>query len=207
MLNVTISHFLHPTHCFAMSSDDLLTAEQFAACRHELPDGGRWTELIAGQPVLLSPPSVEHGNAVLNLGKALANFSQRGQGGYACFDLGFVIARNPDTVLFPAACFFLTDTMFAESDKIVTEARPTLIVDVASSNDRRRGMTERIGGWLNWGVSLVWLLDPHSRQVHIFEKGRAGRPLAEHELLSGGSGLPGFQTSVGNLFKEPGWWK
>ncbi|HEY2252839.1 MAG TPA: Uma2 family endonuclease [Planctomycetaceae bacterium] len=190
-----------------MSADDVLTAEQFAATRHELPDGGRWTELIAGRPVLLSPPSVEHGNAVLNLGKALADFSQSGQGGYACFDLGLVIARNPDTVLFPAACFFWTGAMFAESDKIVTEARPTLIVEVASSNDRRRGLTERIGGWLNWGASLVWLFDPHARTVHVFEKERAVQPLAEHEFLNGGSVLPGFQTSVGNLLKEPGWWK
>jgi Uma2 family endonuclease len=206
-MNLATVNLIHPRRYFAMSSDDLLTAEQFAATRHELADGGRWTELVAGRPVLLSPPSVEHGNAVLNLGKALADFSQRGQGGYACFDLGFVIARNFDTVLFPAACFFLTGAMFAESDKIVTEARPTLIVEVASSNDRRRGLTDRIGGWLNWGVPLVWLLDPHAGKVHVFEKGRAGQPLAEHELIKGGSVLPGFEISVGNLFKEPGWWK
>ncbi len=190
-----------------MSSDVILTAEEFADTRHELPDGGRWTELIAGRPVLMSPPSVEHGNAVLNLGKALAKFSQTGQGGYACFELGLVVARNPDTVLFPAACFFTTGAMFAESDKVVTEARPTLVVEVASSNDRRRGMNERIGGWLNWGAMLVWLLDPHAKKVHVFEKGRAGQPLAEHELLTGRTVLSGFQTSVGGLFKEPGWWK
>jgi len=188
-------------------SDELLTAEQFVASRHELPDGGRWTELIAGRPVLLSPPTVEHGNAVLNLSKALADYSQRGQGGYACFDLGFAVARNPDTVKFPAACFFMTGPMFAESDKILTETRPTLVIEVASSNDRRRGLDERIGGWLNWGVPLVWLLDPHARQVHVFEKGRAGQVVGEHQTLSGGSVLFEFATNVGNLFKEPGWWK
>ncbi len=190
-----------------MSSDPLLTAEQFAACRHELPDGGRWTELIAGRPVLLSPPTVEHGNTVLILSKSLAAFSQQGQGGYACFELGFAIARNPDTVLLPAACYFTIGALFAESDKIVTEARPALVVEVASSNDRRRGVNERIGGWLNWGVSLVWLLDPQAKKAHVFEKGSPGQPLAEHDMLTGRTALPGFQTSVGNLFKEPGWWK
>jgi len=190
-----------------MSNDSLLTAEEFAATRHELPDGGRWTELVAGRPVLISPPSVEHGNAVLNLGKALAEYSQKGQGGYACFELGFTIARNPDTVLFPAACFFTIGAMFAESDKTVTESRPAVIVEVASSNDRRRGLDDRIGGWLNWGVSVVWLLDPHAKRVHVFEKGCPGQPLAEHESLTGQSVLSGFQTNVGNLFKEPGWYK
>lgn len=188
-------------------SDELFTAEQFAAGRHELPDGGRWTELIAGRPVWLSPPSVEHGNAVLNLGKALAEFSRKGQGGYACFDLGLVVARNPDTVLFPTACLFTTGQMFAESDKIVTETRPRLIVEVASSNDRRRGLDERIGRWITWGVSLVWLLDPHARNVHVFQKGQSRLVVGEHESLTGGSILMGFTTSVGALFKEPGWWK
>jgi Uma2 family endonuclease len=78
----------------AVPSDDLLTVEQFVAGRHELPDGGRWTELIAGRPILLSPPTVEHGNAVLNLGKALAEYSGKEQAGYACFELGFVVARR-----------------------------------------------------------------------------------------------------------------
>lgn len=188
-------------------SDDLLTAEQFVAGRHELADGGRWTELIAGRPVLLSPPTVEHGNAVLNLSKALAEYSQKGRGGYACFELGLVVARNPDTIRFPAACYFAAGPMFAESDKILTETRPTLIIEVASSNDRRRGLDERVGGWLNWGVPLVWVLDPHARQVHVFAKGRTGDIVGEHQSLSGGSVLAEFTTSVGDLFKEPGWWK
>jgi Uma2 family endonuclease len=156
---------------------------------------------------LLSPPTVEHGNAVLNLGKALAEYSQKGQGGYACFELGLGIARSPDTIQFPAACYFMAGPMFAESDKVLTETRPTLIIEVASSNDRRRGLDERVGGWLNWGVPLVWVLDPHSRQVHVFEKNRGGQIMGDQQSLSGGSALPGFAINVSNLFKEPGWWK
>ena len=97
--------------------------------------------------------------------------------------------------------------MFAESDKVTTETRPTLIIEVASSNDRRRGLDERVGGWLIWGVTLVWVLDPHAKQIHVFEKGRAGRILGEHESVTGGNVLSGFQMSIRDLFKEPGWWK
>ena len=190
-----------------MPSDEILTAEQFAAGRHELPDGGRWTELVAGRPILFSPPTVEHGGAVLNLGKALAEYSHKGQGGYACFELGLIVAREPDTVRFPAVSFFMAGPMFAESDKIITEIMPTLIVEVASSNDRRRGLEQRVGGWLNWGVPLVWALDLHAKQVHVFEQGRAVSALAEHDVLTGGSRLPGFKTGVKGLFQEPAWWK
>jgi Uma2 family endonuclease len=184
---------------------DLMTAEQFVAGRDELPDGGRWTELVAGRPVILSPPTIEHGTSILNLSKALAEYSQKEQGGYACFDLGLAIARNPDTVQFPAICFYTTGSLFAEAEKVITEARPTLVVDVASTNDRRRGIDQRVTGWLNWGVTLVWILDPHARQVHVFEKGRAGQRLVDHQTLCGGNVLSGFKIGVGELFKEPGW--
>lgn len=183
----------------------ILTAEEFAAGREELPDGGRWTELVAGKPVTLSPPTIEHGTAVLNLSKTLAEYSQKEQGGYSCFELGLVTARNPDTVHFPAICFFTTGALFAEADKVVTEARPSLVVEVASTNDRRRGMELRLANWLEWGVRLVWVLDPQARQVHAIEKGRAAQRVTEHQSLFGGSVLSGFAISVGEIFREPGW--
>jgi len=188
-----------------MTTSELLTAEQFVSTRDELPDGGRWTELVAGKLVTLSPPTIEHGTAVLNLSKALAEYSQKEQGGYACFELGLMTARNPDTVRVPAICFFAAGPMFAEADKVVTEARPTLVVDVASTNDRRRGLEQRVSSWLEWGVSAVWVLDPQAKQVHAVEKGRAGQRLAEHQSLQGASLLSGFKINVGDLFKEPGW--
>jgi Uma2 family endonuclease len=188
-----------------MTTSELLTAEQFASTRDELPDGGRWTELVAGKLVTLSPPTIEHGTAVLNLSKALAEYSQKEQGGYACFELGLMTARNPDTVRVPAICFFTSGPTFAEADKVVTETRPALVVDVASTSDRRRGMEQRVTNWLEWGVRAVWVLDLQAKQVHAVEKGRAGQRFAEHQSLSGGSVLSGFKFSVGDLFKEPGW--
>jgi Uma2 family endonuclease len=188
-----------------MTTSELLTAEEFVSTRDELPDGGRWTELVAGKLVTLSPPTIEHGTAVLNLSKALADYSHKEQGGYACFELGLMTARHPDTVRVPAICFFTDGPIFAEADKVVTEARPTLVVDVASTNDRRRGMEQRVTSWLEWGVRAVWVLDPQAKHVHAVEKGRAGQRFADHQSLSGGSVLSGFEINVGELFKEPGW--
>jgi Uma2 family endonuclease len=68
-------------------------------------------------------------------------------------------------------------------------------------------LDERVRGWLNWGVPLVWVLDPFARQVHIFEKGRADQVLGERQTLTGGSALSSFHMVVSDLFKEPGWWK
>ncbi len=182
-----------------------MTAEEFVAGREELPDGGRWIELVAGKLVTLSPPTVEHGTAVLNFSKALARHAQVERSGYACFELGLLTIRRPDTLLFPAVSYFSNGPMFAESDKVLTEARPSLIVEVASTNDRRRGMELRVSGWLQWGVPAVWVLDPQQKQAHIVEQGRGGQRLAEHQDLLGSSVLPGFQMRIADIFQEPAW--
>jgi Uma2 family endonuclease len=188
-----------------MPTPDLMTAEEFVARREDLPDGGRWVELAAGKLITLSPPTVEHGTAVLNLSKGLARQTQTEQEGYACFELGLLLIRRPDTLLFPAISYFSGGPMFAESDKGVTESRPSLIVEVASTNDRRRGMEQRVAGWLNWGVPAVWVLDPQHKQVHVVEQGRGGQRLAEHQELLGRNVLPGFQMRIAEIFQEPSW--
>jgi Uma2 family endonuclease len=190
-----------------MSPPELLTVEQFVADREELPDGGRWSELLAGRLLTLQPPTIEHGTAVLNLSKALARFAQREQTGYACFDLGLIIARNPDTVQFPAVSFFIDGPMFAEADKVVTDARPALVAEIASTNDRRRNMKQRVTGWLDFGVRLAWVLDPQEKRVHAFSRDRPAEQLAAHQTLRGGLVLSGFSVGVGELFEEPGWAK
>jgi Uma2 family endonuclease len=190
-----------------MSTPDIWTIEKLLAQRDVLPDGGRWTELVAGKIVTLSPPTIEHGTTVLNLSKALAEFSQREKTGYACFELGLVVARNPDTVRFPAVSFFAEGPMFAEADKFLTEVRPSLVVDVASTNDRRRGMDLRVSAWLDWGVRYVWVLDPHGKEAYAFEKSRQSQQLADHQTLFGSGPLSAFKINVGELFKEPAWYK
>ena len=188
-----------------MAFSEKLTAEEFVAQREELPDGGRWVEITAGKLVILDPPTVEHGTAILNLSKALAQYTQVERGGYACFEIGLLIKRRPDTLLFPAVSYFTTGPMFGESDRVFTETRPTLIVEMASTNDRRRGLDQRVSNWLEWGVPTVWVIDPQQKQAHVVEQGSGGQRLAEHQELLGNSVLPGFQMRIAEIFREPSW--
>lgn len=188
-----------------MSLSELWTIERLLAGREELPEFGRWTELAAGKLVHFSPPSIEHGTAVLNVSKALAEFSQREKIGYACFELGLILARNPDTLRFPAVSLFTEGVAFAESDKTVTEARPTLVIEIPSTNDRRRETESRVARWLEWNVPQVWVLDPVAKQAYAFEPGRSVQPFSEQQTFYGRGPLSGFRTNVGELFKEPKW--
>ena len=184
-----------------------LTAEQFLDERFDLPDAGQWAELIEGVPICLQPPDLDHGNAVLNLSKALAPFLQQAERGYACFDLGLLLARNPDTVRYPAVSYFAEGPRFAEADKPFTEAVPALGVDMASTSDRRSQMPGRVEQYLAWGVESVWVIDSRARSVDVARAGAEPIRRTGPETLHGGPVLTGFAIQVAALFAEPEWWR
>lgn len=183
-----------------------MTAQQFLEQRSEMPEAGQWAELHAGVPVFLELPDVDHGTAVLNLSKALAGYFQQSPIGYACFDIGLQLAHQPDTVLFPAVCLYLGGPMFAESDREITESVPAVIVELASTRDRRAHLDGRILRWLQWGVREVWSIDPKALSVQI-DTHSQNRELhgADGRLTSGN--LRGFELTVSELFRVPDWAK
>lgn len=187
-----------------------LTAEQFVMQRDDLPEGGRWVELIEGHIVRLEPPDEAHGTTVLNLSKAIADHLQRvgcPDSGYAGFDLGVVVARNPDTVRFPAISFFVGGERFAEVERSLTETRPALVVEIASTGMRRRNISERVADYHGCGIETVWVVDTVERETHVARIGGGVKRLAEHQSLSGSPVLSGFRVRVSDLFTEPAWWR
>lgn len=192
-----------------MQSSAFMTAEEFAAQRHEFADGGRWTELLAGRPVPLDPPDLEHGLVINNLTRALGNFLRgaRDQApGYPCFELGLLVARRPDTIHFPPMCFFTGAPSFAETDRVFTEQPPALVVEIISTQRRRTGIVERTNAYLNHGVKLVWILDPVAKEAHVARPRRGALRYDADEQLSGAPCLAGFEVAVRDLFTTPPSW-
>ncbi len=183
-----------------------ITVEEFLESRFDLPEGGQWSELEAGEVVHLNPPDVDHGTVVLNLSKAFAECVHSSDHGYACFDLGLQLTGEPDTVRFPAACFFEAGPRFAESDREATTTVPTLVVELASTADRQRMQPQRSLQFLAWGVRTVWTIHPQQRTVRIFKSDQPDRTLAGSEWLTGESALANFRIQVSALFAEPSWW-
>ncbi len=194
-----------------MTEQQRLSAEEFAEQKFDLGDGGRWVELVAGEVVSLDPPEAAHGTTVLNLSKALARYLVSSPNGYACFELGLLVARNPDTVRCPAMSYFVGADRFAQSDKTVTETKPALVVEIASSNARRRELSRRVEEYQGCGIELVWVIDPIEEQVHILHADRQHIQLDADQTLSGilhasGEVLDGFEIRIRDLFAEPDWW-
>ncbi len=183
----------------------LLTAEEFLDTRFDLPESGQWAELESGKVMLFQPPDLDYGNTVLNLSKLLAHYIQTSLHGYACFDLGLLMQTAPDTIRYPAACYFLTGTRFAETDQAYTFRIPELVMEVVSTADRQQVSPQRTKDYLSWGVHTVWLISPATQQVTAVD--HSGTTVYEEaDLLHIPALLPGFDCKVRHLFTEPEWW-
>lgn len=183
-----------------------MTAEQFSLQRSELPDAGQWAELVRGVPVTLQPPDLEHGTIVLNLSKIFSAYVHAELNGYPCFDLGLHLEKAPDTVLFPAVSYFVEGKRFAEADNDYTTTVPSVVVELATSSDRRSNIGERITLYHQSGVKAVWVVDPDQRTVHVIRKNALAHiRLEEDQTLDGSPELHGLKISVDQLFKEPDW--
>jgi len=184
----------------------IMTAENFADERSELPDAGQWAELIRGVPVTLAPPDIEHGTLVLNLSKAFSSYVHSGGPGYACFDLGLIVERRPDTVFFPAVSYFTTGERFSETDLAITESIPAVIVELLTTNERRTNISERVNAYYRFGANVLWLIDPADKLVYTFNRRTdTRRRYAEEDLLPGELALPDFSVPVASLFEPPAW--
>jgi Uma2 family endonuclease len=184
-----------------------LSVDRFLEEREELPFSGRWAELVEGIPIVFEPPDPVHGNVILNVSKTLADYIQRTGVGYACFDLGLLLARDPDTLRYPAVSYFVDGPRFAESDKLFTEATPAFVIELASSPDRRQLMRSREREYLGRGVQLVWTIDTEARDVQVaVAGGPESRRCAGDEPVTGAPLLKDLSVRAADLFAEPSWW-
>lgn len=188
------------------SSSSPMTVQEF---EERLFEGDRWIELVDGRFSRLNPPDDAHGDVVRNLARSLATFLKKSTDTYACFELPLILKHDNPTIICPAvSCFrFEAGSRFAETDKVLTDTRPILAIEVASTNERRKSMAEHVSMYLAWGVPSVWVVDPVSRQVQLCEKQSSPSILKESQDLAGGSALPGFSMRVADLFREPSWMK
>lgn len=186
------------------------TAEDFSVNRFDLPDNGRFSELIDGQPCQFEAPDEDHGRAVMNITREISSHihAQPEAVGYACFDLGLIVRREPDTALFPAVSYFEGGSLFGHSDDVVTDDMPRLVIDIASTYDRRQLAEQRAALLLEAGIETIWIANPTSATVTIHAASETKRELAAADELTGSEALlPDFRVTVEQLFAHPEWWK
>ena len=176
----------------------LFTAEELLC----LPTVGRRLELVKGKVYEMAPAGGRHGGVGMNAGTDLNVHVRTNQlGRVFAAETGFIIRRDPDTVLAPDVAFISRERMVPEDvpDSFV-EMVPDLVVEVVSPGDTRREVREKVEDWLGAGVRLVWVLYPATQTAMVYRSQGDVLDLTEHESLNGEDVVPGFSCRLSDLF-------
>ncbi len=167
-----------------------------------MPDDGRRRELVDGEVIETAPAGFEHGDVALGIGASLRSHVRRdGLGKVVAAETGFLLARSPDTVRAADAAFVAAHRVPpADQRSGFLEMAPDLAVEVVSPSDRAGAVLAKALAWLDAGSREVWVVYPAARTVAVHSPGGHVRLLAGPDRLSGGDVVPGFETTVADLF-------
>jgi Uma2 family endonuclease len=152
-----------------MASKVLITPEQYLATHFE-----REPEFVHGELVEKSLPKKKHARTQQRLCVLLD------RAGYGCSELRVKLAhdlyRIPDFALYES-----------EPEGELPDAPPLLIIEIASLDDRRRDVEQKLEEYRAWGVAHVWFVEPELKKLSIWNGGLVSVPQLE---------LPKFQLTV-----------
>jgi Uma2 family endonuclease len=181
------------------AEDRLLTAEDL----YDLPDDDQRQELVEGRVVSEPPDGAPHGFSVIRLGGHLERFASKAKAGAVFTNVGFILARDPDTVRGPDVAFVGKERLGPSG---VTgwyiSGAPDLAVEVLSPSNRTGEIRGKVAEYLEAGAKLVWVIDPASRSATTYRHLLKPLRLGPDDALDGEDVLPGFRLLLADLFEE-----
>lgn len=179
-------------------SGKLMTAEEL----FWMPGDHKRHELVKGVLTTMPPTGFEHGAITVNVTMPVAKHVRQNNLGLVCgAETGFIVAREPDTVLAPDVSFVSRARLeqFGITKKFFPAA-PDLAVEVLSPHDRVGEVDEKVEAWLNAGVRLVWIVNPKHRTITVYRSLTDITLLTENDELDGYDVVPGFRCKVAEIF-------
>lgn len=162
---------------------------------------GHHYELVTGELREMAPPGGTHGSSTSRLSLLV---------GYVVFDkdlgetfaaeTGFLVNRNPDTVLAPDFAFVAKGRLPNPLPKSYVPVVPDIVLETRSPNDTKKEIADKVALWLALGVRLVWKLNPQTRTLTVYRLNRMPRPLGEDDTLDGEEVLPDLSVPIARLF-------
>jgi Uma2 family endonuclease len=185
-----------------MVATKLVTADELLAMGSET----KRLELVRGEVRGVPAAGARHGSIGARLNYYLHAFViGEGFGEVFGADTGFVVAREPDSVLMPDVAFVAAERI---PDEGVWEGfvpfAPDLAVEIESPSNSQSELLGKVSLYLEGGSRLVWLVRPKQRTVTVFRTDIPEKVLGEMDTLTGANVLPGFTLPLAKLFQPSG---
>lgn len=183
-----------------MATTKLMTAEDLFRMGEETDR----LELIRGELQRMPPAGGEHGEIGVELtGHLWLHVREHRLGRTYSADTGFILERDPDTVLAPDVAFIRTERLPAKADRVgFLPVPPDLAVEVISPSERRGAIATKAGLYLSAGVRLLWLVRPRTRTIEVHRADGSHQTLHTGDALDGEDVVPGFHLPVAELFRD-----
>lgn len=178
----------------------LLTIDDLTA----LPDDdGNIYELIEGELIVSSAPSLMHQRVIKNLIRELANFLTRTPIGEVFPTPGVIFDRHNSVI--PDIVFITNEQLEQVGSEPHIKLAPALAVEVVSPGreNARRDRVKKLHVYGRFGVGEYWVVDPHARTIELYRHNAGALALSatlagEDEITT--SLLPGFTCTPARVF-------
>jgi Uma2 family endonuclease len=159
-------------------------------------------ELIEGRLLRKPYRGFQDGALCATLNFVVGTWVKERRLGKVVASTGFVVSRDPDTVLAPVIAFIASERVDALSfggDGYV-QGPPDLAIEVVLYAEDAADYTGKARRWLLAGAKLVWVFDAAFASVTVYKSLDDVRILTGDAALDGGELLPGFSYPLAELF-------
>jgi Uma2 family endonuclease len=181
-----------------MVATKLITAAELLAMGSEADH----TELVEGELVRMSPASGDHARIGSDLhGFLWMHVRAHRLGRLFTSESGFILGRDPDSVLAPDIAFVAAERLVANQQLPgFVPFAPDLAIEIESPSNTRAEFRRKFELYFRAGTRLIWLVRPIRRTVTVFTPDAAEVVLREADTLDGGDVIPGFRLPLAELF-------
>jgi Uma2 family endonuclease len=182
----------------ATTTSQLFTAEDLIV----MPETERY-ELWKGELRPMPPPNCRHGEMIGNISlPLLLHVRSNNLGRVLIGDPGFLLARNPDIVLGPDVAFVRKGRLPGDvAPEGYPECAPDLAIEVVSPSDTVRNAESKAQDWLDYGCSMVLVVNARTLTAKVFRPGQPPRLLQGDDVFDAEDVIPGFRLPLGDMFR------
>lgn len=160
-------------------------------------------ELDNGVLVMMAPVGGEHGDIAATITDMLRQYVMHHKlGRVYTSDAGFILTRNPDTVLAPDVAFVRRERLpGGRSPSGFLPFSPDLAVEILSPGDSIARTEAKIQRYLDAGTHVAWLVNPRTRTVVEYQRGKPASIHHEQDVLTAATLFADLALPVCDIFQ------